>query len=74
MASHLALVKDVGLVKPRDLCFGRADYRRYARTEHALHNARSLHGGYYAGLASCLGILAATLTHIIVDGIRSLLK
>jgi threonine/homoserine/homoserine lactone efflux protein len=36
--------------------------------------ARSLHGGYYAGLASCLGILAATLTHIIVDGIRSLLK
>lgn len=26
--------------------------------------ARSLHGGYYAGLASCIGILLATLTHI----------
>lgn len=31
--------------------------------------ARSLHGGYYAGLASCLGILLATLTHIIAASV-----
>src|SRR5690242_19237841 len=31
--------------------------------------ARSLNGGYYAGLASCLGILLATLTHVAVTAI-----
>jgi threonine/homoserine/homoserine lactone efflux protein len=31
--------------------------------------ARTLHGGYYAGLASCLGILFATLTHIIAASV-----
>jgi len=31
--------------------------------------ARSLHGGYYAGLASCLGIFVATLTHIVAASV-----
>ena len=31
--------------------------------------ARSLHGGYYAGLASCLGILLATATHIVAASV-----
>jgi threonine/homoserine/homoserine lactone efflux protein len=31
--------------------------------------ARSLDGGYYAGLASCLGILLATATHIVAASV-----